>query len=54
MSKFRELLFLRQNVYKGLPVLKTNVDAEMPSMEFRIFISVYLDSTLIVKSSLKH
>jgi len=54
MSKCKGLLFLRQNVFKGLPDLKAMLDVEMTMSEFRIIISVYLDSTLIVKSSLKH
>ena len=52
MSKCRELLFLGQNVFKGLPNLKTMLGGEMTTLEYNNFCSRYLECTLIAKSSL--
>ena len=54
MSRCKGLLFLGQNVFKGLPVFKTNVDAEKTISVFHNFSSRYLECTLVAKSSLKH
>ena len=54
MSKCKGVLFLRQNVFKGLPDLKTMLGGEMTMSEFHNFSGRYFDSIFIAKSSLKH
>jgi len=54
MSKCKSLFFLRQNIFNGLPNLKTMLGGEMTMSEFHNFSGRYLDSILIAKSSLKH
>jgi len=50
MSKCRELLFLGQNDFIGLPNLKTMLEGEMTTLEFHNFFCGYLHSILVAKS----